>query len=263
MDVKRLKEEWLKNKEREFKYKELLSILKEEHKSSGRSRNYQLQDWKRYFNFYKPNQKGHKFIITEIYTTPLPKTDGRINNGKNPNSHHNQQITRKDKNFKVDEENFSSIGVYKITLDNDIYIGSTVSSFRVRFLQHMDMKWNPLVTKDMLKDGADFKIIEVMNNANEKEIRERENEYIKYYKEKTNLNVVNSINSFTHVKKKKKVDNYVIKNRYLAEALAFMGFKYYKFDGDEGFTLYGFKDTEKFRSAMNGLFDLRKRIRNS
>lgn len=247
---------------REYKnYKVICNVLEEKIKS-GKSKRLQLEDWQRYFEWEK---KGHKLRITKIYSKPKEKVDGRKTGGTglNPNSHHNQQITRKVKNFKVDKENFSSTGVYKITLDNDIYIGSTVSSFRVRFLQHMDMKWNPLVTKDMLKDGADFKIIEVMNNANEKEIRERENEYIKYYKEKTNLNVVNSINSFTHAKKKKKIDNYVIKNRYLAEALAFMGFKYYKFDGDEGFTLYGFKDTEKFRSAMNGLFDLRKRIRNS
>lgn len=56
---------------------------------------------------------------------------------------------------------------------------------------------------------------------------------------------------------------YIIENRYLAEALAFMKFRYYKFKGDKGFTVYGFKDTEKFRQAMNGLFDLRKEICNN
>lgn len=53
---------------------------------------------------------------------------------------------------------------------------------------------------------------------------------------------------------------YIIENRYLAEAMAFMGFRYYKFTGDKGFTVYGFKDTDKFRFTMNSLFDLRKEI---
>lgn len=60
-----------------------------------------------------------------------------------------------------------------------------------------------------------------------------------------------------------KKEYYVIENRYLAEALAFMSFRYYKFTGDKGFTCYGFKDTKKFRDAMNGLFDLRKEICNN
>ncbi|OOO64294.1 hypothetical protein BS638_11285 [Clostridium tepidum] len=61
----------------------------------------------------------------------------------------------------------------------------------------------------------------------------------------------------------KNKENYIIENRYLAESLAFLGFRYYKFTGDKGFTVYGFKDTDKFRNAMNDLFDLRKEIYNN
>ena len=57
--------------------------------------------------------------------------------------------------------------------------------------------------------------------------------------------------------------DYIVENKYLAEALAFMGFRYYKFIGNKGFTVYGFKDTDDFRNAMNGLFDLRKKLNNN
>lgn len=60
-----------------------------------------------------------------------------------------------------------------------------------------------------------------------------------------------------------KKEFYIIENRYLAEALAFMGEKYYKFTGEKGFTVYSFKDTEQFRKTMNGLFNLRKEISNN
>ncbi|WP_315114515.1 hypothetical protein [uncultured Clostridium sp.] len=53
---------------------------------------------------------------------------------------------------------------------------------------------------------------------------------------------------------------YNIEKRTLAEALNFMGFKYYKFTGDKGIPIYGFEDTELFRKAMNELFNLRKAI---
>lgn len=40
----------------------------------GNDRTCQIKNWKRYFKFEK---SGHKFIITEIYNTPLPVVDGR------------------------------------------------------------------------------------------------------------------------------------------------------------------------------------------
>lgn len=40
----------------------------------GNDRTYQIKHWKRYFNFEK---QGHKFIITEVYDTPLPCQDSR------------------------------------------------------------------------------------------------------------------------------------------------------------------------------------------
>ena len=55
---------------------------------------------------------------------------------------------------------------------------------------------------------------------------------------------------------------YIVENKYLAEGLAFLGFRYYKFTGKKGFTVYGFIDVEDFRKGMNGLLDLKKEMGN-
>ena len=47
-----------------------------------------------------------------------------------------------------------------------------------------------------------------------------------------------------------------IKKKYLAEGLAFLGFKYYKFCTPE-YTLYSFVDTPEFRSALNEMLKLK------
>ena len=54
-------------------YKELCAILNEEAKT-GKAKQLQLKDWKRYFDWEKD---GQKFIIVDIYDTPLPKEDLR------------------------------------------------------------------------------------------------------------------------------------------------------------------------------------------
>lgn len=50
-------------------YKELCAILNEEAKT-GKAKQLQLKNWKRYFDWEKD---GQKFIIVDIYDTPLPK----------------------------------------------------------------------------------------------------------------------------------------------------------------------------------------------
>lgn len=51
---------------------------------------------------------------------------------------------------------------------------------------------------------------------------------------------------------------YPIEKKYLAEALSFLGFHYYKFT--ENKTIYSFEDTEKFRTGLNGLLELRNKL---
>lgn len=54
-------------------YKILCGLLGQEVKD-GKSKKLQLEDWKRYFDWEK---SGQKFIITDIYDTPLTKEDKR------------------------------------------------------------------------------------------------------------------------------------------------------------------------------------------
>lgn len=58
-------------------YKELCALLGEK-EHGGDSRKAQLKEFARYFEWEK---SGQKFLITDIYDTPLPKEDGR-NKGK-------------------------------------------------------------------------------------------------------------------------------------------------------------------------------------
>lgn len=54
-------------------YKQLCEVL-EESVTAGNSKKSQIKEWERYFKYHKD---GNKFIIDEIYTTPLPKVDNR------------------------------------------------------------------------------------------------------------------------------------------------------------------------------------------
>jgi len=54
-------------------YKMLCELLEQEVKN-GKSKKLQLEDWKRYFDWEK---SGQKFIITDVYDTPLTKEDKR------------------------------------------------------------------------------------------------------------------------------------------------------------------------------------------
>jgi hypothetical protein len=154
-------------------YKELCNILNEKVKS-GKSKQLQLKDFERYFKYHK---EGNKFIIDQIYNKPKKK----INNRK----------PRYFKCCKMDISLYQKKGVYKIVQDNKVYIGSTIHNFRRRFLDHKRDD-NTLPTKDMLLNEGYFDVIWIApNNATEKEIREKENKYINYYKNNKNWICVN------------------------------------------------------------------------
>lgn len=56
-------------------YKEMCNLLGcVPCKGTGNDKVYQIKNWQRYFSFKKA---GHKFIITEVYDTPLPPSDTR------------------------------------------------------------------------------------------------------------------------------------------------------------------------------------------
>ncbi|ENK1242990.1 hypothetical protein AB2063_001118 [Clostridium botulinum] len=52
-----------------------------------------------------------------------------------------------------------------------------------------------------------------------------------------------------------------VKNKYLAEGLAFLGFKYFKFNNKEtNKIIYSFEDTEIIQDAIKHLLKLKKEI---
>jgi len=50
-----------------------------------------------------------------------------------------------------------------------------------------------------------------------------------------------------------------IKKKYMADALSYLGFRYFKFNDPEGIS-YSFEDNEKFREALNDLLGLKNKF---
>lgn len=167
-------------------YKELCKVLKIK-PTGGSSKKAQLKELAMFVDYEK---QGIKYLINEIYAFPKEKEDKRkVKTEKRFKKHYEQ--------FKVSIEDSFSIGVYKITLGNEIYIGSTTTSFRRRFTQHAH-KNNPLAnTKDLLERGATFEILQICNGMEENEIRRIENDWIEEFRNNPDWIVVNEVE---HVK---------------------------------------------------------------
>jgi hypothetical protein len=165
-------------------YKELCKILNWEI-TGGNSKKLQLKDLKRYCKYHK---EGNKYIIDEIFEEPFPKQENKRNSG--------YKTTYKELNIK--ESEFNNIGIYYIIKDNDIYIGSTKKSFRIRFQEHY-YGYDELMqhTYDLLKNGGIFNILNDMTGIEDIElIRMVENEFINYFLFHTNYNVINKISGW-------------------------------------------------------------------
>ena len=157
-------------------YIDICRILNVTYYSSGNQKKSQLKDFKRYFNFEKVNRK---LLITEIYDDIKPKEP-------------TERYTNYEQ-FLLNYEDGQKKGVYIIQKDNKVYIGSTIVSFRKRFLEHMDKKTKPII-HDMLYNGATFSALWFANeNDEEYIIRNKEEQYIKYYSSLSQYDVVNTL----------------------------------------------------------------------
>ncbi|MCI7208344.1 MAG: hypothetical protein MSA15_20435 [Clostridium sp.] len=160
---------------KEYTYGELTKEILNEEPKKGGSKTKQMRQIE---SLYKVEQNGRKYILVEKYDTPKEIKDNR---GK----------TKKDyPQYAIEDKYDKSIGVYKIVLDNQIYIGSTKVGFRERFIAHVS-KFNTLPTKEMLDNGATFEILQICNEMSENEIRHIENNYIEEYRNNPNWIVVN------------------------------------------------------------------------
>ena len=225
-------------------YKELCSALQESVKG-GDSKISQLKEWSRFFNW---KRQGYKFIITEIYNEPKPKIDGR---GKNPNSHHNQKMHKKHSGYKVSIENSKSIGVYKISLGNKIYIGSTTIGFRQRFLQHL-YRDNTQPTREMLKNGAKFEVLEIMDGATEEEIRKRETDYVLHYRKNPQKYVLVNVNTPSLDREVQSIF-FRTKDKQLSTLLQYLEFKLIK----EQNGAFCFNNTKHLRQSLKRIKDIK------
>lgn len=145
-------------------YKELCRLLEIEEKR-GKGRDLQVKDFERYFTY---ERNGHNYIIKEIYDEPLEKVRKRgfgISIGKD-----NGKWKEYD-NFKIPYELRNNRGVYKITLGNEVYIGSTSVGFRKRFQQHYNGT-DVLMqhTHDMLHNGGNFEILFDMTEIEDRDL---------------------------------------------------------------------------------------------
>jgi len=56
-----------------------------------------------------------------------------------------------------------------------------------------------------------------------------------------------------------KIKYFEIRKKYMADALSYLGFRYFKFNDPEGIS-YSFEDNEKFREALNDLLGLKNKF---
>lgn len=169
-------------------YKEMCSLLDEPIKG-GDSKKSQLKEWDRYFEYHKD---GNKFIIDEIYSECKVKDDNR--------SYGNNRKRKRFNRLKMNRQEQDSKGIYAIyDKNNNIYVGSTIQTYRDRFHQHKS-KSNTLPTYEMLSTSGNNAVmipLFIMNDIKDEElIRMVENEFIKYYIMQPDWNVINRQKSY-------------------------------------------------------------------
>lgn len=54
---------------------------------------------------------------------------------------------------------------------------------------------------------------------------------------------------------------FILSDRNFANALQLLGFRYYKFNDDEGKLIYSFENTDNFQSAYRELSELKKKYK--
>ena len=136
-----------------------------------------------------------KYKIVEIYEEPLKYIDGRW-------------IDNRNDLFNVKMNDKFKSGIYIIQLNNIVYIGQT-NNFNRRFQQHYTNS-NGFCknTQKLLKQGAIFSIIEIVEDK-EKRLK-KELEYIEKYSNDENYICINEKNNYNKPNKNKKA----VKQKY-------------------------------------------------
>lgn len=205
---------------KEMRYKDICAALNWSiQTANNNTKKKQIKCIEESFEFYHPiNPKTKKpkksYIFTKQICEPII-LDGRENNGG-----YRENSGRKPKDlefcevYKVGKQYNDSKGVYKIQLNNSVYIGSTIAGFRHRFMQHYNGNYcgQMLYTQQLLLNGGTFESIWIAGDSDNIEtIRDKEKYYIqKYYND--GFDMVNNRLIKKKVKNKKNTKDYRVKN---------------------------------------------------
>ena len=153
---------------------------------AGKSKQLQMKEIERFYKFHK---EGNKIVIDEKYDVPEEKVDCRKIKGK---------IDGRKNNGRAKTEKYSHIpttkGVYYIVdNDRDIYVGSTSVSFKERYQQH-NYTCNTCESKVIISKEHTFGVLYDMSDIEDVElIRMIEKEYIDYFADNEEYNLVNKL----------------------------------------------------------------------
>ena len=158
----------------ELNYRELTNFLELPY-LRGNSKDKQLNELSK---ICKIEKNKTKYKITEIYDEIIDD---------NRRKSHFSELT----NISKEDEHKS--GVYKIQLDNDIYIGQT-NDFKRRFYQHyygqnIRYKGFGADTGKLLRNGGSFEVLEFEDNIEQRLLKE--NYWVQYYSQ-NGYNILNT-----------------------------------------------------------------------
>ena len=158
----------------ELNYRELTNFLELPY-LRGYSKDKQLNELSK---ICKIEKNKTRYKITEIYDEIIDD---------NRRKSHFSELT----NISKEDEHKS--GVYKIQLDNDIYIGQT-NDFKRRFYQHyygqnIRYKGFGADTEKLLRNGGSFEVLEFEDNAEQRLLKE--NYWVQYYSQ-NGYNILNT-----------------------------------------------------------------------
>ena len=158
----------------ELNYRELTNFLELPY-LRGNSKDKQLSELSK---ICKIEKNKTKYKITEIY-------DEIIDDNKRKS--HFSELTN------ISKKDEHKAGIYKIQLDNDIYIGQT-NDFKRRFYQHyygqnIRYKGFGSDTEKLLRNGGSFEVLEFEDNVEQRLLKE--NYWVQYYSQ-NGYNILNT-----------------------------------------------------------------------
>lgn len=170
----------------ELSYRELTNFLELPY-LRGNSKDKQLSELSKICKIEKDKTK---YKITEIYDEIIDD---------NRRKSHFSELT----NISKEDEHKS--GVYKIQLDNDIYIGQT-NDFKRRFYQHyygqnIRYKGFGTDTEKLLRNGGSFEVLEFEDNIEQRLLKE--NYWVQYYSQ-NGYNILNTEKLLSNKNSRKK-----------------------------------------------------------